>query len=60
MTAPFGGSIRDEISLDREEIKVVLFALDDAIATSAGTHFGSVGHGHLTSSGGGGLELQAV
>jgi hypothetical protein len=37
VTDPFGGSIPDEISLDREEVKVVLFALDDAIeSTQAG------------------------
>ena len=31
MTGPFGGSIPDEIVLDREEAKTLLFALDDAI-----------------------------
>lgn len=31
MSEPFGGSIPDEISLDRQEAKLVLFALDDAI-----------------------------
>lgn len=31
MTSPFGGSIPDEIVLDIEEAKVLLFALDDAI-----------------------------
>jgi hypothetical protein len=31
MTDPFGGSIPDEISLNREEAKIVLFALDEAI-----------------------------
>jgi hypothetical protein len=37
MTEPFGGSIPDEISLDREEAKIVLFALDEAI-DAAHTH----------------------
>ena len=37
MSTPFGGSIPDEITLTRDEAKVVLFALDDAIeATSNG------------------------
>ena len=31
MTEPFGGSIPDEITLTRDEAKVVLFALDEAI-----------------------------
>lgn len=31
MTAPFGGSIPDEITLTRDEARDVLFALDDAI-----------------------------
>jgi len=31
MTSPFGGSIPDEIVLDIEEAKVLLFTLDDAI-----------------------------
>ena len=31
MTAPFGGSIPDEISLNRDEAKTVLFALDAAL-----------------------------
>jgi hypothetical protein len=31
MTEGFGGSIPDAISLDREEAKIVLFALDEAI-----------------------------
>ena len=34
MTTPFGGSIPDAISLNREEVKVVLFAIDDAIETA--------------------------
>ncbi len=39
MSEPFGGSIPDEISLNREEAKVVLFALDDAIeAAPEGLH----------------------
>ena len=31
MTTPFGGSIPEEISLNRDEAKAVLFALDDAM-----------------------------
>jgi hypothetical protein len=31
MTAPFGGSIPNEITLTRDEARDVLFALDDAI-----------------------------
>jgi hypothetical protein len=31
VSEPFGGSIPDAITLDREESKLVLFALDDAI-----------------------------
>ncbi len=31
MSTPFGGSIPDEITLNREEVKIVLFALDAAI-----------------------------
>lgn len=39
MSEPFGGSIPEEISLDREGVKIVLFALDDAIeAAPAGPH----------------------
>jgi len=34
MSSPFGGSIPNEITLDREEAKIVLFALDDAIEAS--------------------------
>ena len=36
MSTPFGGAIPDEIVLDLEEAKLVLFALDDAIE-NAGT-----------------------
>lgn len=35
MTEPFGGSIPDAISLDREEARIVLFALDDAIEVTS-------------------------
>ena len=39
MSEPFGGSIPEEISLNREEVKIVLFALDDAIdAAPEGPH----------------------
>ncbi|MEO7557329.1 MAG: hypothetical protein ABIV94_12075 [Acidimicrobiales bacterium] len=34
MSAAFGGSIPDEVSLNREEVKLVLFALDDATEAS--------------------------
>lgn len=45
MSTPFGGSIPDEISLNREEAKVVLFALDDAIdAAPAGPHQARLEH----------------
>ncbi len=35
MSAPFGGSIPDEITLTRHEAATVLFALDEAAEASA-------------------------
>lgn len=35
MSAPFGGSIPDEITLTRHEAATVLFALDEAVEMTA-------------------------
>lgn len=35
MSAPFGGSIPDEITLARQEAATVLFALDEAVEAAA-------------------------